>query len=313
VEYIVATAADATNPPVDNGTGQAFYSFKATATQISLYATVNLATAAADSFLYQIAGLSPWTEKSGTLTSGFQEVLLATVNNAVIGQNYVLKIQRREVGAKLDKFRLEGGTFVDGVPGPAPLPNFMPAGYTGLPYGGVVQTIPGKIEMERYDLGGEGVAYHDGEGKEAFNQCGFNRADAPVRLACSHGAGAYSDKLAGGCGPAPDGDVYLGWITAGEWYKYTVNVTEPGTYVIAGREGVAANNVTVSFVFSPTINSGPVKLPSTQGCNNYEAYHIWAVHNNLAEITLPAGRYVLTINMVAVAMNIDYFTFTKKP
>ncbi len=42
----------------------------------------------------------------------------------------------------------------------------LPADYTGKPfddsvYHGGAQTIPGKIECAYYDLGGEGVAYHD--------------------------------------------------------------------------------------------------------------------------------------------------------
>ena len=35
------------------------------------------------------------------------------------------------------------------------------SGYPGKPYQGRAQAIPGRIEMELYDSGGEGVAYHD--------------------------------------------------------------------------------------------------------------------------------------------------------
>jgi hypothetical protein len=44
----------------------------------------------------------------------------------------------------------------------------------------------------------------------------------------------------------------------------------------------------------------------------HEAYHVWAVHPNLGEIALQPGKYVLTINVVAAAMNLDWFAFTKK-
>jgi hypothetical protein len=39
---------------------------------------------------------------------------------------------------------------------------------------------------------------------------------------------------------------------------------------------------------------------------------VWAVHNNLGEITLQPGKYVLQITSVAAAMNLDWFAFTKK-
>jgi hypothetical protein len=46
--------------------------------------------------------------------------------------------------------------------------------------------------------------------------------------------------------------------------------------------------------------------------SNFEAYHVWAVHDKLGEITLAPGKYVLTITVVAAAMNLDWFAFTKK-
>jgi hypothetical protein len=33
----------------------------------------------------------------------------------------------------------------------------------GTPYTGTPKTVPGKIEAEEFDLGGEGVAYHDSD------------------------------------------------------------------------------------------------------------------------------------------------------
>jgi mono/diheme cytochrome c family protein len=114
VEYIIVPGTGGTMAAADNGPGQAWYTFKATAPQITIYATANLATDVTDSFHYQIAGLSAWAAQNMLQTVGFQEVMLATVNGAVVGQTYVFKIQRREAGARLDKFRLVGGLFTEG-------------------------------------------------------------------------------------------------------------------------------------------------------------------------------------------------------
>ena len=196
-----------------------------------------------------------------------------------------------------------------GAVDPGNLPNQIPAGYTGTPFGGTPQTIPGKIEIEKYDLGGAGVAYQADAGG-AFDKCGFQRNDG-LKLQCTQQQGSPADKTAPGCGEEPAGQIYLGYIGAGNWYKYTVNVVEAGTYVISGHEGVAGNTQ-MQFTFTDAQKTGPLTLPSTNVCSNYEAYHVWATHPNLGEITLTPGKYVLTITVVAAAMNLDWFAFTKK-
>jgi hypothetical protein len=198
-----------------------------------------------------------------------------------------------------------GGPPVD----PGNLPNQVPAGYTGTPFGGKPQTIPGKIEIEKYDLGGAGVAFQ-ADAAGPFNKCGFMRTDG-LKLQCTQQQGSPQDKTAPGCGVEPADQVYIGYIGAGNWYKYTVNVVEAGTYVISGHEGVAGNTQ-MQFGFTDAVKTAPLTLPSTNVCNNYEAYHVWAVHDKLGEITLTPGKYVLTITVVAAAMNLDWFAFTKK-
>jgi len=206
-----------------------------------------------------------------------------------------------------------GGAAAGGTGGGAPvdpgnLPNQIPAAYTGKPFGGTPQTIPGKIEIERYDTGGAGVAFQ-ADAPGAFNKCGFMRTDG-LKLQCTQQQGSPPDKTAPGCGVEPADQVYLGYIGAGNWYKYTVNVVEAGTYVISGHEGVAGNTQ-MQFGFTDALKTTPLTLPSTDVCN-FEAYHVWAVHPNLGEIALTPGKYVLTITVVAAAVNLDWFAFTKK-
>jgi hypothetical protein len=201
-----------------------------------------------------------------------------------------------------------GSAGAGGTVDPGNLPNMIPAGYTGTPFGGTPQAIPGKIEIEKYDLGGANVAYMADPGG-AFDKCGFMRTDA-LKLQCTQQQGSPADKSLPGCGMEPAGEIYLGYIGAGNWYKYTVNVLEAGTYVISGHEGVAGNTQ-MQFTFTDAVKTGNLTLPSTDICN-FEAYHVWAVHDNLGEIALTPGKYVLTINVVAAAMNLDWFAFTKK-
>ncbi|MFN1834188.1 glycosyl hydrolase [Balneola sp. MJW-20] len=105
----------------------------------------------------------------------------------------------------------------------------------GTPFNGAPKMIPGRIEAEHYDKGGEGVAYHD---KEAANIGLAFRPDEGVDLEPSNDQGF---------------DVY--WITAGEWLEYTIEVPEAGNYDISpyvatvpgfGNFRLSINNVDVS-------------------------------------------------------------------
>jgi hypothetical protein len=197
------------------------------------------------------------------------------------------------------------GSVIDAAPFDGNVPSMLPGGYTGTPFGGTPQTIPGKIEVERYDVGGQGVAYQNNVTK-AFNKCGLMRSDG-VELDCTDNR----DKNAQGCGVETAGEVYLGYIASGEWYRYTVVVTEAGRYSISGHEGVAVNKAQVSFSFTQDIKTLALTLPSTVGCGGWEAYHLWGTGNDLGQIDLMPGKYVVTLNIVSAGMNLDWFAFTK--
>jgi hypothetical protein len=100
---------------------------------------------------------------------------------------------------------------------------------------------------------------------------------------------------------------------APEWLRYTVEVTEPGTFAIGGFAGAPAG-VTVTFDFGGEITSGTVSIPGspTAGCNCPETYHSWQMVQNIGTVTIPAaGVYVLTFSLLTLQFNPDYFTFTK--
>lgn len=80
----------------------------------------------------------------------------------------------------------------------------------GTPYFGTPAMVPGKIEAEHFDKGGEGVAYHDTEP----NNIGL--AFRPTEGVDLEGAN--------------DGGYDIYWITAGEWVEYTFSVEESAFY-----------------------------------------------------------------------------------
>jgi GH18 family chitinase len=147
------------------------------------------------------------------------------------------------------------------------------------PYGGTAWSIPGTIEAERYDLGGQGVAFND---NTTANQGGAFRTDA--------------------VDVEPYGNGFnVGYIVAGEWLEYTVNVTA-GTYNIQAY--VAATTAGKTFrleLDGSTI--GNFTVPNTGAWGTFQS-------SAVNSVTLTAGQKVLRIYATTGDFNIDRMVFT---
>jgi hypothetical protein len=101
---------------------------------------------------------------------------------------------------------------VSGAPVP-PLPALPSA---ASPFGGTARTIPGVVQAEDFDEGGEGLAYHD-----TTYQDGGAQASLPRYRSESVDVDDCVDI---------DGGFNIGGIVAGEWLSYTVQVAADGDY-----------------------------------------------------------------------------------
>jgi hypothetical protein len=175
------------------------------------------------------------------------------------------------------------------------------------------QVIPGKVQCAYFDLGGEGVAYHDEDavnhGSGELNlQPKHQRPDAtPYVWQFREKEGvdiSYVKDFADLNHPnlvAPEkNQLYVGWAKDGEWCNYTVDVKKAGTYRIDALYGNAANTIKFSINDTP---AATCKLPVATG-----SMHKW----NKAEIgtiTFPeAGKQLLTFHYNA-GNNFAYFEF----
>ncbi|MFN6946498.1 MAG: carbohydrate-binding protein, partial [Cytophagaceae bacterium] len=151
------------------------------------------------------------------------------------------------------------------------------------PYGGTPASIPGIIQAERYDLGGQGVAYNDLTPGNSGNV--FRNDDVDIEV-CSDQGGGYN----------------VGWIAAGEWLEYTVNVATARNYNLTAR--VASTNAGGSFrVLMDGVDiSGPITVPNTGGWQDWESVTI-------ENIALTAGEKVMRITMDGSWFNINYVEF----
>jgi beta-glucanase (GH16 family) len=153
------------------------------------------------------------------------------------------------------------------------------------PYGGTPAPVPGTVQAENYDTGGQGVAYN----VTSINGSGNSYRSDGVDLEVTTDTGGGYD---------------LGWTTGGQWFRYTVNVATAGTYTVTFRVA-AITAVADAFHMansSGTNLSGSINVPATG------AWQTWT--NVTASVTLPAGQQTLTINQDNAGWNLNYTTFT---
>lgn len=150
------------------------------------------------------------------------------------------------------------------------------------PYGGVAHSIPGTIEMEDFDNGGEGTAYHD---NDASNNGGQYRTADGVDLEAASGGG-YN----------------IGWTNAGEWTEYTVNVANSGNYNLEARVSSPSGG-TFQIEMNGANVSGTMTVPNTGGWQSWQSVSV-------QNITLTAGQHIMRLAMNSGGFNIDKVTFT---
>ncbi|HVA64789.1 MAG TPA: carbohydrate-binding protein [Terriglobales bacterium] len=153
------------------------------------------------------------------------------------------------------------------------------------PYGGTPAPIPGTVQAENYDTGGQGVAYN----VTAVNGTGNSyRSDGVDLEACTDSSGCGYD---------------IGWTASGQWFKYTVNVATAGTYTVTFRLaaiGAVTDGLHISNSSGTNI-SGNINVPATGG------WQTWT--NVTVSMSLPAGTQTLTINQDNAGWNVNYVTF----
>jgi lysophospholipase L1-like esterase len=155
------------------------------------------------------------------------------------------------------------------------------------PFGGTPAPIPGTVQNENYDTGGQGVAY-------SVNS--LNGTDNGYR---SDGVDLETTTDTGG-------GLDLGWTSGGQWFRYTVNVASAATYTVSFRVAADAAVGTSAGSFhlqtpSGTNPSGSIGVPGTGG------WQTWATIT--ASVTLPAGQQVIEVFEDTGGYNLDYMTF----
>ena len=155
------------------------------------------------------------------------------------------------------------------------------------PYSGVPMAIPGTIQNEDFDNGAEGDAYHDDSPGNAGGQ--YRSTDVDIE---ANSAG-YN----------------IGWVSAGEWLRYTVTVIKQGKYRIDFRVASAGQGGTFHLEMNGVNVTGILTVPDTGG------WQSWVTVSKT--VTLAAGtqvaRLVMDTRGVVAVGNFDYMQFNDAP
>jgi hypothetical protein len=203
----------------------------------------------------------------------------------------------------------------------------VPKDYQGKPfqdsvYPGGPQKIPGKVYCAYYDVGGEGVAYHDNT-PQNLGSGALNPANGTYlnEFRMKEGVDTSYVKFHDGIDDnpyslvkPPEKMLYVGWTEPGEWFKLTVDVAEAGVYTVdllyTSHQGGS-----IALELNGKRLSEPVKIVSTFNAADsldWRQWHHWNVMKDVARVRLPKGVSVLTVRVLSEGnMNLGYLEFRR--
>jgi len=155
------------------------------------------------------------------------------------------------------------------------------------PYRMTPAAIPGTVEAEDYDLGGQDVAYDDAN---TNNNGGAYRPVEGVDLERTADAGSGFN---------------VGWTVPGEWMEYAVDV-RAGTYDVEVRVASAVDGGTLHVEFDGVDRTGPITFAGTSGWQNWTTVGV-------IDVTLDAGVQTLRLSIDAGEFNVNKIAIVEPP
>jgi hypothetical protein len=145
------------------------------------------------------------------------------------------------------------------------------------------RAIPGTIQAEDYDIGGENVAYFD---TTPGNSGGAYRSD-DVDIEATADLGGGFD---------------VGWTAPGEWLNFSSNVASAGSYTLALRVAATTANNTMHVEVNGANVTGPITVPNTGGWQNWTTITTGA-------FSLSAGPQVVRVVFDSGGYNLNWMQF----
>lgn len=165
----------------------------------------------------------------------------------------------------------------------SPTPTNSPYANNGNPPN-ISATGATRVQAEDYDNGGEGVAFHDATSGNSGNAY---RADDVDIENCSDTGGGFD----------------IGYIAAGEWLEYSINVISAGSYSLKFR-AAGASGGTIRAWFDAVNKTGTMTISNTGG---------WQTWTDVTKSAIPlsAGQQIMKIEMLSGGYNLNWIELTR--
>jgi hypothetical protein len=147
-------------------------------------------------------------------------------------------------------------------------------------------TIPGTIEVEYYDIGGEDFAYNDFDAGNAGNA--EIRVSENVDISRAGSSGGFAVVR----------------TNRSEWLEFTVEVEEAGQYSASFWLGSAALSATIRLEFDGIDRTGDIAVPNTGGETHWSSLLV-------PDIPLEAGVQTMRLVLNSFGLGMDRITFRK--
>lgn len=151
------------------------------------------------------------------------------------------------------------------------------------PKTGSAHPIPGIIEAEDFDTGGEDVAYHDNE--------------------TSNTGGQYRTEEAVDIETTTLGGFHISNIVKGEWVEYTVDVAIGGKYIVEAKVSSDSDSNSFYIEIDGEPVTGSIAIPNTGGMQNWEI-------SSVSTSKITSGKKTMRIVMETSGFNLNSLEFT---
>ncbi|WP_242156319.1 carbohydrate-binding protein [Aestuariivivens sediminis] len=228
-----------------------------------------------------------WTFPGGTPATSTDATVEVTFNNTsfteVFQSEVVLVVKFIDNTTARRTFDIQVAP-IDALPDP-------------IPFGGSAVAIPGTIEAENYDEGGQGVAYNDAEEE--------NKAETANGRTYREDDGVDVEVNADGT------LINIGYTNADEWVNYTVDVADSGTYdfIFSVASGSSGGGKSIKLQRVAPLSGDITELGETGDFPNTGG---WSAYTNLtiSGVNLAAGINTLRVYFTGGSTNLDKITVT---
>ena len=164
------------------------------------------------------------------------------------------------------------------------------------PFKGEAFAVPGKIEAEDFDVPGKG------KNEDGTSNASYSDADSQ-----NHGDSDYREDTGVDLYKKSGDRIVVGYNETGDWLEYTINVSEAGDYTFFAAVASANNTSSFQMFLDEKELTDEISVPqASSGEENYDDYNKVS-----ANVTLPAGKHILRMEVTGNWFDVDYFTFVK--